>query len=39
LANAKSLELKARIDAVLSVERLEKAMGVNLEKRGFKIGD
>jgi outer membrane protein TolC len=37
LANARSAELKAKIDYVLSVERLEKSMGVNLEKRGFKI--
>jgi outer membrane protein TolC len=37
LANARSAELRAKIDYVLSVERLEKSMGVNLEKRGFKI--
>jgi outer membrane protein TolC len=37
LANARSAELKAKIDFVLSVERLEKSMGVSLEKRGFKI--
>jgi outer membrane protein TolC len=37
LANARSAELKAKIDFVLSVERLEKSMGVGLEKRGFKI--
>jgi outer membrane protein TolC len=37
LANARSAELKAKIDYVLSVSRLEKSMGVNLEKRGFKI--
>ncbi|MCX6559122.1 MAG: TolC family protein [Candidatus Aminicenantes bacterium] len=38
LANAQSLELKSKIDYVLSVERLEKAAGINLEKRSFKIG-
>jgi outer membrane protein TolC len=32
LANARSLELKARIDYILSIERLEKAMGVSLDK-------
>jgi len=37
LANARSAELKAKIDYVLAVERLEKSMGVSLEKRGFKI--
>ncbi len=37
LANARSAELKAKIDFVLSVERLERSMGVGLEKRGFKI--
>lgn len=39
LANAQSLELKSKIDYVLSVERLEKAAGINLDKRGFKIGN
>jgi outer membrane protein TolC len=38
LANAQSLELRAKIDYVLSVERLEKSTGVNLEKRGFGTG-
>jgi outer membrane protein TolC len=37
LANARSAELKAKIDYVLSLESLEKSMGVSLEKRGFKI--
>ncbi len=37
LAAARSSELKARIDYILSVENLEKAAGINLEKRGFKI--
>jgi outer membrane protein TolC len=36
LANARSLELRAKIDYILSVERLEKATGVSLEKRGVK---
>jgi outer membrane protein TolC len=38
LANAQSLELRSKIDYVLSVERLEKSTGVNLEKRGFGTG-
>ncbi len=33
LANARSAELRARIDWILSIERLEKAMGLSLEKR------
>ncbi|MGD0782283.1 MAG: TolC family protein [Candidatus Aminicenantales bacterium] len=37
LANARSAELKAKIDYVLAVARLERSMGVSLEKRGFKI--
>jgi outer membrane protein TolC len=37
LANARSLELRAKLDSILSFERLEKAMGVSLDKRGFKI--
>ena len=32
LANARSAELKAKVDYILSVERLEKAMGRSLEK-------
>jgi outer membrane protein TolC len=36
LANARSLELRAKVDYILSVERLEKAMGASLEKRGIK---
>lgn len=36
LANAKSLELKAKIDYILSVERLEKSTGMSLIKRGIK---
>lgn len=36
LANARSLELRAKIDYVLSVERLEKATGLSLVKRGLK---
>jgi outer membrane protein TolC len=37
LANARSAELRAQIEYILAVASLEKAMGVNLEKRGFKI--
>jgi outer membrane protein TolC len=37
LANARSAELKAKIDYILSVERLERASGVSLDKRNFKI--
>ena len=37
LANARSAELRAKIDSILSSERLEKAMGVTLDKRGIKI--
>ena len=36
LSNAQSLELRVKIDYVLSVERLEKATGLNLEKRGIR---
>ena len=39
LANARSAELRARIDLILAVESLEKAMGVSLDKRGFKIAE
>ena len=39
LANARSVELRAKIDAILSVERLERAMGLSLDKRGFKIAN
>jgi outer membrane protein TolC len=39
LANARSAELRARIDYILAVESLEKAMGVSLEKRAFKIAE
>ena len=39
LANARSIELRAKIDSILSAERLEKAMGVSLDKRGFKIAN
>jgi len=37
LANARSMELKAKVDHVLSVARLDKAMGTSLEKRNIKI--
>ena len=37
LSTARSEELRARIDYVLAVESLEKAMGVSLDKRTFKI--
>jgi outer membrane protein TolC len=37
LANARSAELRAQIDYILAVASLEKAMGVNLETRGFKV--
>ena len=36
LANARSMELRAKLDHILSVERLEKAMGLSLEKRNIK---
>jgi outer membrane protein TolC len=36
LANARSAELRAKIDTILSVERLEKAMATGLEKLGIK---
>jgi len=36
LSNARSLELRAKIDYILSVERLEKATGASLSKRGIK---
>jgi outer membrane protein TolC len=36
VANARSLELRAKIDYILSVERLEKATGASLEKRGVR---
>jgi len=36
LAGAKSLELKAKIDYILSVERLEKATGLSLSRRGIR---
>jgi outer membrane protein TolC len=36
LANARSVELRAKLDHILSVERLEKAMGLSLEKRNIK---
>ncbi len=39
LANARSAELRARIDLILSMESLEKAMGVSLDKRAFKIAE
>jgi outer membrane protein TolC len=39
LANARSMELKAQIDYILSVERLEKAAGLSLEKRNIKIAE
>jgi outer membrane protein TolC len=38
LASARSAELRAQIDYILSVASLERAMGVNLDKRGIKIG-
>lgn len=37
LANARSMELKAKVDYILSVARLDKAMGTSLEKRNLKI--
>jgi len=37
LANARSMELKAKVDYILSVARLDKAMGTSLEKRNIKI--
>ena len=36
VANARSIELRARIDYILSVERLEKATAMSLIKRGLK---
>ncbi|MBN1939525.1 MAG: TolC family protein [Candidatus Aminicenantes bacterium] len=36
LANARLLELRSKIDYILSVERLEKATGTSLVKRGLK---
>jgi outer membrane protein TolC len=39
LANARSVELRAEIDAILSIERLERAVGLSLDKRGLKIAD
>ena len=39
LANARSTELRAQIDYILAVESLERAMGVSLDKRGFKIAE
>jgi len=39
LANARSAELRAQIDYILAVASLDKAMGVNLDKRGFKIAE
>jgi outer membrane protein TolC len=36
VANARSLELRAKLDYILSVERLEKATGLSLEKRGVR---
>jgi outer membrane protein TolC len=38
LANARSMEVKAKIDYILSMGRLEKAMGTSLEKRNIKVG-
>jgi len=35
LSNARSTELRAKVEYILSVERLEKAMGASLEKRGI----
>jgi outer membrane protein TolC len=37
LANARSIEIKAKIDYILSVARLERSMGTGLEKRNIKI--
>jgi outer membrane protein TolC len=37
LANARSAEVKAKIDFILSVERLERARGLSLDKRTIKI--
>ncbi len=36
LAGARSLELKAKIDYILSVERLERATGMSLIRRGIR---
>ncbi len=36
VANARSIELRAKIDYILSVERLEKATAMSLIKRGLK---
>jgi len=38
LANARSMEVKAKIDYILSMGRLERAMGTSLEKRNIKVG-
>ena len=38
LANARSVELKAKIDYILSVERLERATARSLEARNIKTG-
>ena len=35
LSNARSTELRAKVEYILSVERLEKAMGASLDKRGI----
>jgi outer membrane protein TolC len=39
LANAKLMELSALIDHTLSIARLEKAMGVSLDKKNIKLID
>ncbi len=39
LANARSTELRAKIDSILSIGRLEKAMGLSLSKRGLSLAE
>jgi len=39
LTNARSMEVKAKIDYILSVDRLEQATASSLEKRKIKIGE
>ena len=39
LANAKSLDLRARIDSALSQARLDRAMGASLERRNIRWTD
>jgi len=39
LANARSMEVKAKIDYILSMASLERAMGLSLAKRNIKVGE